>query len=74
MYRTYLVGLVVVLRVVLENLGLLRVVECANELLYAFASVCCPPLLAVDEPAHVSAPPTHSHVLGMLTSASTVRR
>ena len=72
MYRTYLVGLVVVLGVVLENLGLLLVVECANELLYADASVCCPPLLALDKPARILAP-AYSNVLGVLTSASTAR-
>jgi hypothetical protein len=48
---TCLVGLVVVLRVVLEHLWPLRVVEGANELLYTDTSVFGPPLLAVDEPA-----------------------
>jgi hypothetical protein len=70
---TYLIGLVVVLRVVLENLRLLLVVECANKLLDADASVCGPPLLAVDEPISMSAPPPFPRLPRELTSASPTR-
>jgi hypothetical protein len=48
--ETYLVSLVVVLGVELEHLGPLLVVEGADQLLDADASVLAPPLLAVDEP------------------------
>ena len=46
----YLVGLVVVLRVVFKHLRLLLVVKGADQLLDADASVLGPPFLAVDEP------------------------
>jgi hypothetical protein len=48
---TYLVRLVVVLGVELEDLGSLFVVKGADKLLNADASVLGPPLLAVDEPS-----------------------
>jgi hypothetical protein len=47
---TYLVRLVVVLRVVFEDFGSLRVVKSADQLLNTDASVLGPPLLAVNEP------------------------
>ena len=47
---TYLVRLVVVLGVELEDLGSLLVVKGADELLNADASILGPPLLAVNEP------------------------
>jgi hypothetical protein len=48
--RLYFIGLVVVLRVVLKDLGLLMVVEIPSEVIQVdfFA-----PLLAVDEPNHM---------------------
>jgi hypothetical protein len=53
--ETYLVRLVVVLRVVLEDLGPLLVVKGADELFDAHIRIRCPPLFRVDEPAVVSA-------------------
>jgi hypothetical protein len=55
--ETYLVGLVVVLGVELEHLGPLLVVEGADQLLDADASVLAPPLLAVDEPENCQSMP-----------------
>jgi len=46
---THLVGLVVVLWVVLEDLGSLLVVEIANKVVYTAAEL-SPPVFAVDEP------------------------
>ena len=60
----YLVGLVVVLGVVLKHLRLLLVVEGADELLDADASICCPPLLTFGPPATCQclAPALNSHM------------
>ena len=51
--RAYLVRLVVVLRIVLENLGLLLVVECTDKLINTAAELLSP-VLRVDEPKKVS--------------------
>ena len=48
----YLVRLVVILRVVFEDLGLLVVVECVHELVNPTAKV-FPPFLAVNEPDNI---------------------
>ena len=70
--ETHLIGLVVVLGVVLEDLRPLRVLEGADQLLDAHIGVRCPPLLALDEPGHVNRGALHvwvsrhSHLLGEL--------
>ena len=51
---THLVGLVVVLRVVLEDLGLLLVVECGHELVNTAAKLFSP-VLEANEPSVVLA-------------------
>lgn len=64
----YLVCLVVVLRVVLEDLWPLLVIKGAHQLLDAHVCIRCPPLLAVDEPAQLSITPAlfsiavHTHI------------
>jgi hypothetical protein len=53
-FSTYDIGLVVVLRVVLEDLGTLLVVECLKKVVYTTLEVFSP-FLTVGEPGCVSA-------------------
>lgn len=52
--RTYFVRLVVVLRIILKNLGLLNVIEVADEIIGAKLF---PPFFAINKPDKVSLSP-----------------
>lgn len=52
--RTYLVRLVVVLRIILKNLGLLNIIEVADEIIGAKLF---PPFFAINKPDKISLSP-----------------
>jgi hypothetical protein len=65
-HQAYLVCLVVVLRVELEHLWPLLVVEGADQLLHADASILGPPLFTVNEPGAWSASLALPYIMAMI--------